>query len=324
MQFRQKMADVLIRLAKEADLPAILEMSKGVYRGHDYFPGEFLNYLKDSSRRILIAVKDGRAVGLQVVHIIDEGETAIVQALRVHLSYRCQGIGKQLIEECRNYVKENFPRVKFERYSVNSQSKERLGIQKKSNDVIFHTAVFFACVVNGNAKLNSCFASYLSDQSADLKYLNKIEFESVLSQGNIDPILFKDKYIVLWQPFKALVSNIQNGLFKDGDSVYASYSGESIESLSHARWCPIEKCPQLFTVFYTLDEKLLKAHFLQQLENAILQHPGETFLFVPVIDTSLVPCASQLLLNDLLLKNIKEDVGTQAYYDLHFVEKSLV
>ena len=325
MQFRSEMADLVIRLANEVDLPAVLEISKGIYGDNDYFPGEFLNYLKDSSRRILIAVKDGKAVGLQAIHIIDEGETAIAQALRVHLSYRRQGIGKRLIEECRNYVKANFPQVKFERYSVNSNSKARLGIQKKSNDVIFHTVMFFACVVNGNAsKLNSRFATYLSDQSTDLKHLNKLEFESVLSQGKIDHILFKDKYIVLWQPFKALVSNIQNGLFKVGDSVYASYCGESIESLSHARWCPIEKCPQLFTVVYTQDEKLLKAHFRQQLENAILQHPGETFLFVPVIDTSLVPCVSQLLLNDLLLKNIKEDAGTQAYYDLHFVEKSLV
>ena len=320
-----KMADVLIRLANEADLPAILEMSKGIYGDNDYFPDEFLNYLKDSSRRILIAVKDGKAVGLQVMHIVDKGETAIAQALRVHLNYRRQGIGKRLIEESRNYVKGNFPGIKFERYSVNSQSKARLEIQKKSNDVIFHTAVFLACVVNGNAsKLNSRFASYFSDQSADLKYLNKLEFERVLSQGKIDHILFEDKYIVHWQPFKALVSNIQNGLFKDGDSVYASYSGESIESLSHARWCPIEKCPQLFTVCYTQDMKLLKAHFLKQLENAILHHRGETFIFVPVIDTSLVDYASQLLLSDLLLKNIKDDFGTQKYYYLHFFEKSLV
>ena len=255
---RSKKADVLIRIANEADLPAVLEISKGIYGDNDYFPGEILIYLKDSSRRILIAVKDGKAVGLQVMLIIDEGETAIAHALRVHLSYRRQGIGKRLIEECRMYVKENFPQVKFERYSVTSQSKERLEIQKKSNDVIFHTVVFFACVVNGNVSmLNSRFASHLSDQSADLEYLNKIEFESVLRQGKIDDILFKDKYIVLWQPFKALVSNIQNGLFKVGDSVYGSYSGESIESLSHARWCPIEKCPQLFTVCYTQDEKLL-------------------------------------------------------------------
>jgi GNAT superfamily N-acetyltransferase len=316
------MADILIRLADKADLPDILEMSKGIYGNNDYFPGEFLNYLNDPNRRILIADKDGKAVGLQVVHIIDEGKTAITQALRVDIKYRRQGIGKRLIEECRNYVKENFPQVKFERYSVNSQSVERLGIQKKSDDILFHTAVFLACVVNGNStELNSRFASH---QSADLKYLDKTEFENVLSRRNFGHILFNDKYIVHWQPFNALVSNVQNGLFKDGDSVFASFSGESVESLSHTRWCAIEKCPQLFTVFYTLDKELLKAHILKQLEKAILQHPNETFIFVPLIDTSLIDCASQLLLNDLLLETIKDDFGTLEYYYLYFFEKSLV
>jgi N-acetylglutamate synthase-like GNAT family acetyltransferase len=70
------MANVLIRLASEADLPAVLEMSKGVYGDNDYFLSEFLNFLNDPSRRILVAEKDGKVVGLQVVHIVDEGETS--------------------------------------------------------------------------------------------------------------------------------------------------------------------------------------------------------------------------------------------------------
>ena len=319
------MANVLIRLASEADLPAVLEMSKGVYGDNDYFLSEFLNFLNDPSRRILVAEKDGKVVGLQVVHIVDEGETSIVQGLRAHLKYRRQGIGERLIQECRNYVKENFPQVKFERYSVNSQSVERLGIQKKSTDVLFHTVVFFACVVNGNAsELSSRLARYFSDQSTNLKYLEKVEFESVLNQGKLCNLLLKDTYIVHWQPFKARVSNIPHGLFKDGDSIFASYSGESIESLSHSRWCPTEKCPQLYTVCYTLDKKLLQAHVVKQLENAILQHPGETFLFVLLVDTSLVDCTSQLLLNDLSLKKLKDDFGTKEYYYLYFFEKSII
>ena len=112
------MADVLIRNAVEFDLADVLEMSKGVYGDYDYFSGEFLNFLNDPSRRILIVEKEGKAVGLQVIHIIDEGETAIGQGLRVHVKYRDQGIGKRLIQESRNYVKENFPQVEFERYSV--------------------------------------------------------------------------------------------------------------------------------------------------------------------------------------------------------------
>ena len=267
----------------------------------------------------MIAEKDGKAVGLQVVHIIDEGETAIAQSLRVHLEYRRQGIGKRLIEECRNYVKENFPQVKFERYASSTTSPERLAIQKKSNDVLFHTAVFFGCVVNGHLE------SHFSDQLADLKKLDIIEFESVLMQSGVTDILFKNEFIIncRFQPFKALVSNIQHGMVKEGNSIYASYSGESIESLSTARWCPTEIRPRLVSVFYTLDKKLLQAHILKQLENAVLQHPGKTFTFVALIDKSLVDCVSQLLLNDLLLKISEDGFGIKGYKCLYFFEKNL-
>ena len=318
------MADVFIRLANEADFPAVLEMSKGIYGDNDYLPGEFFNYLNDSSRRIFVAEKDGKAVGLQCLHIVDEGETAIACALRVHLQYRRQGIGQRIIHECRNYVQQNFPQVKFERYSVNSQSVGRQGLSNKTNDILFHTVVFLACVVNGTPELSSRIARYSGDQANNAKQLNKEEFLSILNHRNIGSILFSNKYIVHWQPFKPLVSNISNGLFKDGDSIFASYSGESVESLSHARWFPIEKCPQLYTTCYTQDKELLKASFIKQIENAILQHPGETFLFVPLVDVSLADYACQLLLSDLSLSKLEDEFGEKEYYHLYLYEKSLV
>lgn len=71
------MANVSFRLAVEADHPAVLEISQGVYDDIDYLIWEFFNFLNDPNRRILIAEKNGKAVGLQVMHIVDEGETAI-------------------------------------------------------------------------------------------------------------------------------------------------------------------------------------------------------------------------------------------------------
>ena len=89
------MADVFIRLANEADFPAVLEISKGINGDNDYLPGEFFNYLNDPSRRIFVAEKDGKAVGLQCLHIVDEGETAIACALRVYISNIVdRGLGK--------------------------------------------------------------------------------------------------------------------------------------------------------------------------------------------------------------------------------------
>ena len=91
------MANINFRFAVKDDLPAVLEMSEGIYDGYDNFPCEFINLLNDPTRIILMAEKDGKAVGLRVMQIVDEGETAIGQCLRVHSQYRRQGIGKQLI-----------------------------------------------------------------------------------------------------------------------------------------------------------------------------------------------------------------------------------
>ena len=319
-----KMVDVFIRLANEADFPAILEMSQGIYGGNDYLPGVFFNYLNDPSRRILVAEKDGKAVGLQCLHIVDEGETVIAQALRVHLHYRRQGIGRKLINERRNYVKQNFPQVKFERYSVQSQSVERLGLSKKTNDTLFHTLVFPACVVTVSPELSSRLACYSAGQATNMKQLNKDEFVSILNQGNIGNILVKNKYILLAMPLKPLVSNIPCGLFKDGDSIFASYSGKFVKSLSHSRWIPAQKCPQLHITCYTQDKELLKASFIKQIENAILQHPGETFLFLPLVNVSLADYACQLLFNDLSLNKLEDEFGEKEYYHMHIYEKSLM
>ncbi|XP_028407504.1 histidine N-acetyltransferase-like [Dendronephthya gigantea] len=315
------MANVVIRLANEADLPAVLEMSEGIYDGHDYFASEFRNYLNDPNRRILIAVMDDKAVGLQVMHVIDEGETAIAHSLRVNCKYRCQGIGKRLIQECRNYVKANFPQVKFERYVTRSNA--RLAIQEKSDDVQFHEAAAFVCLVKGNtSELRSRLTSYSIDQTTNLKQLNKTDLERILTQDTLRKILLKGKYIGIREPFKALVSNITIGLFKDGDTMLASYSGESVESLSHSRWYSVAKHPRLNSICYTLDKELLKIHLVKQLQHAILQHPGETIIFASIIDKSLAECTTDILFKDLSLTTSSNQL--KAYHNLYFYEKSLV
>ncbi|XP_028407503.1 histidine N-acetyltransferase-like [Dendronephthya gigantea] len=317
------MPNVVFRLANEADLPAVLEMSEDIYGGHDYFVSEFLKFLNNPNRKILIAEMDGKTVGLRVMHIVDEGETVIGHSLRVHFQHRCQGIGRQLIQECRNYVKDNFPQVKFERYLTGNAA--RLAIQKKSDDVKFHEAVAFARLVKSNAsELNSRLASYSTHQTTDLKQLNKTELERILnhSQDQLRKILFKGKYIGVRQPFKALASNITNGLFEDDDAMFVSYSGESLLSLSHSRWYPVAERPRLNIVCYTLDKELLKFHLVKQLEYSITQHLGETFIFAPMIDTSLVESTNDFLSKDLSLKTLRD--GAKAYHNLYFYEKSFV
>ena len=74
---------------------------------------------------------------------------------------------------------------------------------------------------------------------------------------------------------------------------------------------------------YTQDKELLKASFIKQIENAILHHPGKTFLFVPLVDVSLADYACQLLFSDLSLNKLEDEFGVKECCHIYLYEKSL-
>ncbi len=140
--------NVTVRLAVKSDLSAVWEMSEGMYAGLDPLPLRFLQMLDDPQYTVLVAVKDDKAVGLRVIFIIDDGETAIFRGLRVHTGYQGRGIAKELMKASEGYVKQHFPRVKVFRYSVTSLSKSRLALQMKCDDRMSLKLTLCACLVD--------------------------------------------------------------------------------------------------------------------------------------------------------------------------------
>ena len=96
-------------------MQSVLEMSKGIYEGHDYFLHVFLRWLDDSKRRILVAEKGNVIIGLRAFHVVDDGRTVVSQSLRVHPKYRGQGVSALLIRAAQEYVQACFPSVRTER-----------------------------------------------------------------------------------------------------------------------------------------------------------------------------------------------------------------
>ena len=140
--------EATIRLAGKSDLSAVWEMSNGLYGGLDTLPYTFLHMLDDPQHTVLVVVKDGKAVGLRVIHIIENGEAAIFEGLRVHAAYRGQGIAKQIMKASEQYVREHFPGVKVIRYSVTTRDKSRLALQVKYDDRVLFKLAFCACFVD--------------------------------------------------------------------------------------------------------------------------------------------------------------------------------
>jgi ribosomal protein S18 acetylase RimI-like enzyme len=111
------MKDILIRNAKESDLPAIGKLLEDLTNAMDNTEGIDIgiaiktceHLLKDASSHFLVAAREGTPVGFIYFTIrqtiLHRGPSALIDELVVAEEYRGKGVGKQLvlaaIEKCR-------------------------------------------------------------------------------------------------------------------------------------------------------------------------------------------------------------------------------
>ena len=66
------MADNLsFRLATLQDFDEVQAISKGIYEGHDYLPFKYHHWLKQENVIVMVAIKDGKIIGLEAMVIVD-------------------------------------------------------------------------------------------------------------------------------------------------------------------------------------------------------------------------------------------------------------
>ncbi|CAB4017532.1 histidine N-acetyltransferase-like [Paramuricea clavata] len=315
--------NVSVRLAVKTDLSAVWEMSEDIHAGLDTLPHSFLQMLDDPQHTVLVAVKDGKAVGLRAVLIVDDGETAIFRGLRVHMAYRGRGIAKELMKVSEGYVKQHFPRVQVIRYSVTSQNKSRLALQMKCNDRMILKLALCACVVEPSRKTDSVLQRYsTATSSTRAKELNINNINIFLKQNKLDDVLFNSSFFVNFVSFRAIESNISNGLIDDKHNFFASSTDNTVESLSQSCRIVAVKFPKWCVTLYKMDENLLEIHLIKHLKKAILRDSEEKFAFICVFHVSLVKHVSKFLLHELALKNI-DDFCSEGNLFVSVFEKDL-
>ena len=88
---------LVCRPALAQDTPAMLEITRKIWDGHDYVPHEWDRWLRDDTGCLAVAELGGRVVGL--VRLTRFGELDWWdQGLRVHPEFRGRGIASQLHE----------------------------------------------------------------------------------------------------------------------------------------------------------------------------------------------------------------------------------
>nr|XP_058141879.1 probable N-acetyltransferase 16 isoform X1 [Dasypus novemcinctus] len=102
-------------VATEREFEEVLAISGGIYGGLDYLPSRYRSWLRDPYRTVVLAKRDGRVIALESVHVVDAGETALVEGLRVAPWERGKGVAGLLQRFCSQLVKRQHPGVRVAR-----------------------------------------------------------------------------------------------------------------------------------------------------------------------------------------------------------------
>jgi GNAT superfamily N-acetyltransferase len=132
---------VIIRQARREDYDDLVAIGD-VIMGKDYLEYMFHSFLDDPDMYSLVAEADGKAVGYYANHILDNGQTVIKRAARVHPSYRGHGIFHRLSDELEKHWRQNYPEVKFETFStINKADRAAKEFQAKGFEEILRKRI---------------------------------------------------------------------------------------------------------------------------------------------------------------------------------------
>ncbi|KAG8509799.1 LOW QUALITY PROTEIN: putative N-acetyltransferase 16 [Galemys pyrenaicus] len=99
-------------LATEREFEEVLAISGGIYSGLDYLHSRYHSWLQDPDTTVVLAKLNSVVVALESVHVIDAGETVLVEGLRVAPWERSKGVAGLLQRFCSQLVKRQHPGVK--------------------------------------------------------------------------------------------------------------------------------------------------------------------------------------------------------------------
>ncbi|XP_037118641.1 histidine N-acetyltransferase [Syngnathus acus] len=229
-------AGLQFTVATEEDFDDIMAMSQDIYGGLDYLPTRYSSWLQETNRTVILARKQGKVIALESVCVIDEGETMLVEGLRVAPQERGKGVAGVLLRFCSELVKSKYPEVKVSRLTRDDQlgpkdfQKYRIITKQGILLVRFRAEELNRRLTDlGHGETQPASASFPNappirlDQGAVLRlFLTSDLMRGVLPNATI---------IQDWQPFKPVPGNMAILMKKDIDWMVDDASKPSVGSL---------------------------------------------------------------------------------------------
>ncbi len=111
MSSTTEFADLRLVKADQRHIQDVLNFSKGIYNGLDYFEAVYPRWLEEernfpSLRKNVVMVDSttGKAIGFQSFLFHDNGNRVQAQALRIDQSKKGTGLGKIFMHLCKDFL----------------------------------------------------------------------------------------------------------------------------------------------------------------------------------------------------------------------------
>ncbi|XP_059210568.1 histidine N-acetyltransferase isoform X1 [Centropristis striata] len=229
-------AGLQFTVATEEDFDDIMAMSQDIYGGLDYLPTRYTNWLQESNRTVILARKQGKVIALESVVVIDDGETMLVEGLRVAPQERGKGVAGVLLRFCSELVKSKFPEVKVTRLTRDDQlgpkdfQKYRL-ITKQGILLVRFRAEDLKLRLSELGLDADIQSSFSTSSNPPVRLDHTAVRRLYLTNDLLQEVLPNSTIIQDWQPFKPLPSNMAILLKKDIDWMVDDVSNPTVASL---------------------------------------------------------------------------------------------
>nr|XP_057924039.1 histidine N-acetyltransferase isoform X2 [Doryrhamphus excisus] len=229
-------AGLQFTVATEEDFDDIMAMSQDIYGGLDYLPTRYTSWLQESNRTVILARKQGKVIALESVCVIDDGETMLVEGLRVAPQERGKGVAGVLLRFCSDLVKSKYPEVKVSRLTRDDQlgpkdfQKYRIITKQGILLVRFRAEDLKLRLSDLGGHIQPPLSTFFTNGPPvrlDNSTINRLYLTTDLMQG----VLPNATIIQDWQPFKPLPSNMAILMKKDIDWMVDDASKPTVGSL---------------------------------------------------------------------------------------------
>ncbi|XP_077326673.1 putative N-acetyltransferase 16 [Lithobates pipiens] len=99
------------------DYEELMSISVGIHKGMDYLPYSYHAWLKEHQRHMYVTKIEGKIVGFVSFLLVDSGETAVMQGLRVAPWMRGKGLARIFIKFLLDKLHFDYPQVKRLRFA---------------------------------------------------------------------------------------------------------------------------------------------------------------------------------------------------------------